>query len=181
MIVLTHAYRNPSDSNNPSIACVVASYDRHCARYATELCYQASRMEYISQFEEMMLSLLDFFRAKNGLLPKRILIYRDGVSQGQFGPVKAQELAAVKRGCRLCCVFEAFGGKMLSVCPVIWGKDALNHSRYRTYSYKPYWLVQKRHHTRFFPTRSGQTDRSGNCMAGTVIDTIITHPTEFDF
>lgn len=26
-----------------------------------------------------------------------------------------------------------------------------------------------------------EADRSGNCVAGTVVDTVITHPTEFDF
>ncbi|KAG9100456.1 hypothetical protein FRC06_004126 [Ceratobasidium sp. 370] len=38
----------------------------------------------------------------------------------------------------------------------------------------------KRHHVRFFPTH-GQADRSGNCPAGTVVDDVVGHPTEFDF
>ncbi len=42
-------------------------------------------------------------------------------------------------------------------------------------------IVGKRHHVRFFPTRPNDADRSGNCRAGTVIDSDITHPTEFDF
>jgi eukaryotic translation initiation factor 2C len=42
-------------------------------------------------------------------------------------------------------------------------------------------VVQKRHHTRFFPSQSNQADRSGNCQAGTVVDTGIVHPFEFDF
>ena len=42
-------------------------------------------------------------------------------------------------------------------------------------------VVQKRHCTRLFPTDPDQTDRSGNIQPGTVVDTSICHPTEFDF
>ncbi|PWA57345.1 PAZ domain-containing protein [Artemisia annua] len=45
-------------------------------------------------------------------------------------------------------------------------------------------VVQKRHHTRFFPVihgDRGSTDRSGNILPGTVVDTKICHPSEFDF
>lgn len=45
-------------------------------------------------------------------------------------------------------------------------------------------VVQKRHHTRFFPMKHGDratTDRSGNILPGTVVDTKICHPTENDF
>lgn len=41
--------------------------------------------------------------------------------------------------------------------------------------------MKKRHHARFFPLTPNDTDRSGNCLAGTVVDKVITHPTEFDF
>lgn len=43
-------------------------------------------------------------------------------------------------------------------------------------------VVQKRHHTRFFPTRREDEDgKNKNVPAGTFVDTTITHPTEFDF
>lgn len=42
-------------------------------------------------------------------------------------------------------------------------------------------VVQKRHHTRFFPTNSKFSDKNGNVLAGTLVDHTITHPTEFDF
>ena len=41
-------------------------------------------------------------------------------------------------------------------------------------------VVQKRHHTRFFPTDNNQY-RNGNALAGTVVDQGINHPTEGDF
>nr|GEX77620.1 argonaute/Dicer protein, PAZ [Tanacetum cinerariifolium] len=45
-------------------------------------------------------------------------------------------------------------------------------------------VVQKRHHTRLFPANHNDrsnTDKSGNILPGTVVDTKICHPTEFDF
>ena len=42
-------------------------------------------------------------------------------------------------------------------------------------------VVKKRHHARFFPMNPQGADRTGNCLAGTVVDSMITHPTEFDF
>lgn len=45
-------------------------------------------------------------------------------------------------------------------------------------------VVQKRHHTRLFPNihnDSHTTDKSGNILPGTVVDTNICHPSEFDF
>ena len=43
-------------------------------------------------------------------------------------------------------------------------------------------VVQKRHHTRFFPTRREDEDgRNKNVPAGTIVDTVITHATELDF
>lgn len=51
--------------------------------------------------------------------------------------------------------------------------------------YKPgitFLVVQKRHHTRFFPDqRDGDGGRNNNVLAGTVVDREITHPTELDF
>ena len=45
-------------------------------------------------------------------------------------------------------------------------------------------VVGKRHHVRFFPRtpeEAGQGDKSGNVPAGTVVDSDITNPAEFDF
>jgi eukaryotic translation initiation factor 2C len=42
-------------------------------------------------------------------------------------------------------------------------------------------VVQKRHNTRLFPATDRDGDRSGNCVPGTVVDTGICHPTQFDF
>jgi eukaryotic translation initiation factor 2C len=42
-------------------------------------------------------------------------------------------------------------------------------------------IVGKRHHVRFFPRSENEGDRSGNCPAGTVVDSDVVNPVEFDF
>lgn len=42
-------------------------------------------------------------------------------------------------------------------------------------------VVQKRHHTRLFQPNREDQDRSGNVFPGTVVETGICHPTEWDF
>jgi eukaryotic translation initiation factor 2C len=84
--------------------------------------------------------------------------YRDGVSEGQFYQVLLHELDAIRKACA-------------SLEP----------------DYQPpvtFVVVQKRHHTRLFASNHNDhrsVDRSGNVFAGTVVDSTICHPTEFDF
>lgn len=42
-------------------------------------------------------------------------------------------------------------------------------------------VVQKRHHTRFFPRQGETDDRNNNVRAGTVVDTEITHPSDLEY
>jgi eukaryotic translation initiation factor 2C len=42
-------------------------------------------------------------------------------------------------------------------------------------------IVGKRHHVRLFPGKENEADRSGNCVAGTVVDSDVVNPVEFDF
>ena len=51
-----------------------------------------------------------------------------------------------------------------------------------TFSIYLFIPVSQRHHVRFFPSQNrAESDQSGNCRAGTVVDREISHPTEFDF
>lgn len=81
-------------------------------------------------------------------------MFRDGVSEGQFTTVMARELMAIRAACK-----------------------ELQES------YEPqitYIVVQKRHHTRFFPMDQKKY-RNGNALPGTVVDQGINHPTKGDF
>ncbi|KAK0479171.1 argonaute-like protein [Armillaria novae-zelandiae] len=150
----------PGANDRPSYTAVVGSVDSHTARYVAKMQVQKGRQEIIEHFESMCKELIEDYcsyhmhmEKKAQAKPERIIVYRDGVSEGQFKEVLDTELAALKAAC-----------KSLGVNAKI-----------------TFIIVGKRHHIRFFPIETTDKDRSGNCHAGTVVDRGIGHPTEFDF
>ncbi|KAG0274373.1 hypothetical protein BGZ95_009860 [Linnemannia exigua] len=143
----------PGDTLRPSIAAVVASVDSKCAKYATAIRTQEARLETIQDLEGMVIELLRAFHSVTQ--PARILFYRDGVSEGEFSKVLRDEVGAIRSACKK--LNASYAPKITFV------------------------VVQKRHHARFFPSQRELADRSGNCQPGTVVDTGIVHPFEFDF
>ncbi|KAI8062500.1 Piwi domain-containing protein [Gongronella butleri] len=146
---------SPGDMNRPSVAAVTASMDAFASRYASTIRVQANRTEIIADLANMVKDMLKTFFQSTGQKPARMVFYRDGVSEGQFSQVLENEIAAIRTACT-------------SLDP----------------NYKPkmtFVVVQKRHHARFFPVSQSDADRTGNCMPGTVVDTDIVHPFEFDF
>ncbi|XP_028968806.1 protein argonaute-3 [Galendromus occidentalis] len=95
--------------------------------------------------------LLRGFREGSNAIPQRIIVYRDGVSNGQFNAVLDKELRAIVETCQ-----------------------ALNKD------YRPtitFITVQKRHDTRLFPTKvtkNHKGDEKQNPIAGTVVDNTMT-------
>ncbi|XP_019754002.2 protein argonaute-2 isoform X2 [Dendroctonus ponderosae] len=145
------------DNKKPSIAAVVGSMDAHPSRYAATVRVQQHRQEIIQELSSMVRELLVmFYKSTGGYKPHRIILYRDGVSEGQFLQLLQHELTAIREA---CIKLET--------------------------DYKPgitFIVVQKRHHTRLFcADKKEQSGKSGNIPAGTTVDVGITHPTEFDF
>ncbi|KAG6917905.1 hypothetical protein DXG01_000514 [Tephrocybe rancida] len=150
----------PGSDGRPSFTALVANVDSDTAKYIACSRVQTSRQEMIEDLEDMSKYALGKYvgyrqhvEKRSPPAPKRIIFYRDGVSEGQFKQVLEQELPALKRACA-----------------------ALNINAKITII-----VVGKRHHVRFFPQNDRDGDRSGNCPAGTVVDRDIAHPTEFDF
>ncbi|XP_063699495.1 protein argonaute-2-like [Culicoides brevitarsis] len=145
----------------PSVVGVVASYDRNGFRYNCTMRLQKNRktnravQEIIENFDEMVLEHLHFFKTKHNRLPEHILYYRDGVSEGQFAHVIEIEVSAIKKACAI------LGKPNIEVTVMI---------------------VQKRHHTRFFPDPKKNTmDRYNNVTPGTVVDSVIVDPENWQF
>lgn len=168
---VTHPH--PGEDTSPSIAAVVASQDwPEVTKYVGLVSAQAHRQEMIEDLfkvvkdpkrgdvvRSMIRDLLRSFYTATGRKPMRIIFYRDGVSEGQFYQVLLDELEAIRRAC-------------MSI----------------DNDYQPpvtFIVVQKRHHTRLFAhnhrDRNSVDKRSGNILPGTVVDSTICHPTEFDF
>ncbi|KAJ0982367.1 hypothetical protein J5N97_010622 [Dioscorea zingiberensis] len=161
---------SPGEDASPSIAAVVASMDwPEVTKYRASVSAQEQRQEMIKDlFTEtqnphqgttiyggmIREHLIAFHRATN-LKPQRIIFYRDGVGEGQFSHVLLNEMVAIRKAC--ASLEEGY------LPPVT------------------FVVVQKRHHTRLFPVDPELTDRSRNILPGTVVDSQICHPTEFDF
>jgi len=139
-------------SASPSIAAVVGSYNADATLYASVVMKQQTRLEIVANMELAVTNLLKNFFAKTGKKPSSIIMFRDGVGEGQFQAVTNFEVAAIFKACS-------------NLDP----------------KYRPkltFLLVQKRHHLRLF---SGPAANLGNVNAGTVVDTQVVHPTENDF
>ncbi|XP_020214043.1 protein argonaute 5 [Cajanus cajan] len=162
----------PGEDSSPSIAAVVGCMDwPFVTKYRGVVSAQPHREEIIQDlfksyhdpnrgavYSGIIRDLLMAFRRSTNMKPDRIIFYRDGVSEGQFSQVLLHEMDAIRKAC---------GSLQAEYFPPV-----------------TFVVVQKRHHTRLFPfehERRDQTDRSGNIMPGTVVDTSICHPREFDF
>ncbi|KAJ9582416.1 hypothetical protein L9F63_003269, partial [Diploptera punctata] len=144
----------PDQSDFPSI--VAASHDPKAFRYNIQIRLQPPRCEIIEDLENIMRIQIEFFKKQTGYAPKRIIFFRDGVGEGQFREVLNSEVQALRNACALV----GLENRVLIT----------------------FLVVQKRHHTRFFPTRKEDEDgKNRNVPAGTIVDTTITHPTELDF
>lgn len=145
-------------SRGRSTVAVVASADEIPNRYFKEIYIQerppearGESREYVVDMKQIMKSLISQYDKRQDYPPTAIVIYRDGISDSEFDTVFEKELTAIREAC-------------VELSPI-----------YRPYL--TYIVVNKKHHTRFFPT-----DSNTNVIAGTVIDSHdVTNSTTYDF
>ncbi|TFY68234.1 hypothetical protein EVJ58_g1134 [Rhodofomes roseus] len=151
---------SPGATDRPSFASLVANVDSDTSKYIADIRVQTGRREMINDLEEMSQRMLrmymdyrrDIEKRATPTAPKRIIFYRDGVSEGEFQQVIDIELPRLRKACQ-----------NLKINPKI-----------------TLLITGKRHHVRFFPQNQRDADKSGNCQAGTVVDEEIVNPIEFD-
>jgi eukaryotic translation initiation factor 2C len=143
----------------PSIAGVVASVDKNFSQFPASMRTQKGRQEMVAELKDMIVERLELWRKRNGgRLPSKVIVYRDGVSEGQYRIVLEDEYPSF---------VEAF--------KQLYGA-ANKHPKMSMI------VVGKRHHTRFYPTREEDTDqKTGNAQPGTVVDRGVTGEKLFDF
>jgi hypothetical protein len=148
-----------SSEKAPSIAGIVASVDSNFSQYPASIRTQTGRQEMVSELEEMILERLRLWQKRNSnRLPTKVIVYRDGVSEGQYRLVLEKEYPSFVKA------FEKLYG------------DASKHPKISII------IVGKRHHTRFYPTNLNDTDgRTGNPKPGTIVDRGVTGEKLFDF
>ena len=108
-----------------------------------------------------------FKQRNNGILPRRILVFRDGVSEGEFLTVRNVECAAMQ-GWEYICLLLMFLQLILFPAPLqkLYGAPT-------EWPSMAFVIVGKRHHFRFFPADRNSEDEkgNGNLQAGFVVDT----------
>ncbi|CAF3907844.1 unnamed protein product [Rotaria sordida] len=143
------------------VLAVVGSGDSLCSTTAVRVCQQYPKegkcsIETIVGMTDMVEQLIDYYRQANKVLPNKIVFYRDGVDDGQFGKVMAHEIPAIRQA------FDRIYD------------DKSNHPLLT------FIIVKKRHNTRFF-NYNRSTKEMNNMSIGTVIDTTIVHPYQNNF
>jgi len=150
-----------SKSDAPSVAAIVASVDQHLGQWPAAIGLLRSRQEMISQpMQSMFESRLDLWRRRNGRFPENIIVYRDGVSEGQYSLVLENELPEIRKACEKKYPANETKAGFPKISIIV---------------------VGKRHHTRFYVTSKDRMDRSGNPSSGTVVDRGITQAWLWDF
>ncbi|RAL03580.1 putative RNA interference and gene silencing protein (Qde2) [Aspergillus ibericus CBS 121593] len=150
-----------SSSSAPSVAGMVASIDSSLGQWPAELRVQASRQEMVDDLDAMLKVHLHRWAQNNkNAFPENIIVYRDGVSEGQYELVVKHELSRLKEACRQTypAPDTAKGLPRISVV-----------------------VVGKRHHTRFYPTQTRDADRFSNPPNGTVVDRGVTEARNWEF
>lgn len=159
---------NPADV--PSIAALVGSIDKDFAAFYGSARRTGHRVEIIDarSMTDMAAERIRAWRdnTKDKSLPKKILYYRDGTGQSQYGDILKQEVSAIR---------QAFATVQ---------SDKATHMNFQKTKVKiTAVVVVKRHTTRFYPTNPSDSKLAlkENCLPGTVVDSHITSPYYFDF
>ncbi|KAI1095581.1 Piwi-domain-containing protein [Rostrohypoxylon terebratum] len=143
----------------PSLVGIVASIDQDLGQWPAAAWAQDSKKEMLDEalLKEKFGERLNLWRKHNkGQLPQNILIFRDGVSEGQFSQVLTLELPSIRAACT--ALYPAKQSPKISIVVSV-----------------------KRHQTRFYPTDPNHMTASRNIKNGTVVDRGVTQATVWDF
>lgn len=148
-----------------SVVAAVTTLNGQGTRFGSQIITQFNpnlghHQEAIMNGKELFFGLLKSWKESNGSqLPQNIIVFRDGVSQGEYMQINELEVTQLKQA---CADIKSAGNEQPRIV---------------------YLIATKRHHIRFFPRNPkefDQYDKSGNLPAGTVIDDTVVHPYIFE-
>lgn len=152
MVVGIDCYRD-SSKRGRTVGAFVATMNTTFTRYYSRCTFQTNMEDLIVHMKLCMMDALKAFYSVNGHMPEKIVIYRDGVGDGQLKSVLEQEVNLF-----LKCFMEAGDGYNPKFAMII---------------------VKKRINSRFFLYNNNQSVT--NPLPGTVVDTEATRPEWYDF
>ncbi|KAL1867448.1 hypothetical protein VTK73DRAFT_4186 [Phialemonium thermophilum] len=144
-------------AQSKSIVGMVASVGRDLAQWPATICFQPREdMEIVTNmqcFRDLLEPHLRRYKKHNTKYPDVLIVYRDGVSEGQYNHVIDLEKPQIQ-----------------TVCEEVYRADNRPPPKLSII------VVGKRHHTRFFTDEKKQ-----NPVPGTVVDRPITHNHRWEF
>jgi hypothetical protein len=157
---VTHPTNMPSDKSDaaPSLVGLVATIDRDMGQWPAYSWEQSSKQEMLDEtLTEAFKSRLALWQMHNRQqLPENIVIFRDGVSEGQFAQVLQKELPRI----RIACNAKYPKNKEPRISLIV---------------------SVKRHQTRFYPTSAESMTSKNNIENGTIVDRGVTQARYWDF
>lgn len=142
--------------NSASTAAMTMSVDPDATRFAASVETNGYRVEMLTpkNIHFMFGQLVKLWKEGHGnAFPAHVIYLRDGVSEGQFAQVLAEEVTQMKL-------------YLQQAAP------KLQQPKFTVI------IATKRHHIRFFPQKG---DRNGNPLPGTLVEKEVTHPFMWDF
>ncbi|XP_061189699.1 piwi-like protein 1 isoform X2 [Saccostrea echinata] len=152
MVVGVDTYHD-SAKKGRSVGGVICSLNKTLTRYYSRTTFQHTGEELVNGLVTSLRGALEKYHEVNGALPERIIVFRDGVGDGQLRAVYEHEVPQLNE------CFKRSGGQ----------------------DYNPkvaVVVVKKRINTRFF-AKSGPS--LTNPPPGTIVDTQVTKPIWYDF
>ena len=111
----------------PSVTGLVFSYDEAATRYAALTDIQRPRVEIIESLDRMMEKSLRHFIELRKIPPRRVIFFRDGVSEGEYNTVATAELAAIQgtlMSVTFCLTYRTFSFFLLAaIQTIVGGRD----------------------------------------------------------
>jgi len=133
---------------------MVASMDAACTRYYSMAVEHEQEQELSTNIAAFMIMACQKYKQLNNTLPERIIVYRDGVGDGQIPYVREHEVDLIK--------------------------EKLKKELYNAPIKMAFIIVSKRINTKIFRSQPNQSN-DFNPPPGTVVDDVITWPERYDF
>lgn len=156
MMVIGYDTYHDSSQKGRSAGGFVASSNDAMTRWYSRVNYHSGREEMSTSIaKNVVLALKNWYTLNNNSLPRGIVLYRDGVGEGNIAHVNEVEVKQIQ--------------------------EAIRHAPNCQNIKLTYVIVSKRVNARFFHKKGDDLRSLDNCPPGTVIDSVVTRPQRKDF
>jgi len=152
VMILGYDVYHCAERKNESVGALVASTNQRMTKYFSQVSFHKNKSELADNLCEDTKKCLDAFKKANGCYPERIILYRDGVGEGQIQFVLESEVSQMR---------DAINGEY----------GDLEEPKFT------FIVVTKKINTRYLGVDRVIT----NPIPGTVLDNTVTLPERYDF